>query len=121
MKLFSLKRKKQDPDFAFQIDDVFALKVDGVVVTGKVTSGILRCGDQVLCIPKDGNSFSCVIEGIEQPNPMRQGQYVHPSEARANGPCNGHYALRILGRDKSDFHPGDQLFPITYTPPQNNF
>lgn len=121
MKLFSLKRKKQDSDFAFQIDDVFALKVDGVVVVGKVTSGILHCGDQVICIPKAGDSFSCVIEGIEQPNPMRQGQYIHPNEARANGPCNGYYALRISERDKSDFHSGDQLFPITYAPTKNDF
>lgn len=44
MKLFSFGKEKKQEGFVFQIDDVFALKGDGVVVTGRVTEGVIRQG-----------------------------------------------------------------------------
>lgn len=116
MKLFSLGKKKQQAGFAFQIDDVFALKDGGVVVAGKVTEGVIHKGDRAVCVPGSGSSFLCAIEAIEQPNPGHRGQFLHPGEARADGPCGGHYALMIPGRDKSDFRPGDRLVPVGSVP-----
>ncbi len=116
MKLFSFGKQKQQADFAFQIDDVFALRDGGVVVTGQVTQGVLHQGDRAVCVPGAGTSFPCAIVAIEQPDPMRKGQYNHPKEARADGPCHGHYALHIPGRDRSDFRPGDRLVPMGSVP-----
>lgn len=111
MKLFSFGKEKKQESFEFQIDDVFALKESGVAAAGRVTRGVLHQGEQAVCVPKAGTSFLCMIERIEQPDPRHRGQYVHPKEARADGPCGGHYALMIPGRDKSDFHSGDRLVP----------
>lgn len=111
IKLFSLGKKKQQEGFIFQIDDVFALRDGGVVVTGQVIEGVVHQGDRVVCAPQAGSSFLCFVEAIEQPDPARRGQFVHPKEARADGPGGGHCALMIPGKDKSDFRPGDRLVP----------
>lgn len=116
MKLFSFKKTNQPAGFAFQIEDAFALKNGGVVVAGQITEGTLHQGDQAVCVPKNGNSFPCVIESIELPNPKCQGQYIHPKDARADGPWNGRCALMIPNRSKSDFHPGDRLVPAGSVP-----
>lgn len=116
MKLFSFGKQKQPSGFNFQIDQVFALRGGGVVVTGQVTEGILRQGDRAVCVPGAGSSFLCAIEAIEQPDPRRQGQYLHPGEARADGSFGGHYALHIPGRHTSDFRPGDRLVPVGFVP-----
>ena len=49
---------------------------------------------------------------IEQPDPARQGEYVHPEEARFDGPFGGHYAFRIPDRRREDFQPGGKLLPV---------
>ena len=116
MKLFSFGKEKKQEDFNFQIEDVFALKECGVVVAGRVTKGVLHQGQQAICVPQAGTSFLCIIERIEQPDPRYQGQYIHPKEARSDGPCGGHYALMIPGRTKSDFHSGDHLVPTGSVP-----
>ena len=116
MKLFSFGKEKKQEGFVFQIDDVFALKGDGVVVTGRVTEGVIRQGERAVCVPGAGTSFLCAIERMEQPDPRHQGQFLHPKEARADGPCGGHYALMIPGRDKSDFRFGDRLVPAGSVP-----
>ena len=116
MKLFSFGKEKKQEDFNFQIEDVFALKECGVVVAGRVTKGVLHQGQQAICVPQVGSSCLCIIERIEQPDPRYQGQYIHPKEARSDGPCGGHYALMIPGRNKSDFHSGDHLVPTGSVP-----
>lgn len=116
MKLFSFKKRNRQANFAFRIEDMFGLKNGGVVVAGKITEGVLHQGEQAACVPKTGNAFLCVIESIEMPDPHHQGQYIHPRDARADGPWSGLCALRIPGRSKSDFHPGDQLVPVGSVP-----
>lgn len=116
MKLFSFKKQNQQAGFAFQIEDMFALKNGGVVVAGQITEGALHQGEQAVCVPKTGNAFLCVIESIEMPDPHHPEQYIHPSDARANGPWSGRCALMIPNRSKSDFHPGDRLVPVGSVP-----
>lgn len=65
MKLFSFGKEKKQEGFVFQIDDVFALKGDGVVVTGRVTEGVIRQGERAVCVPGAGTSFLCAIERME--------------------------------------------------------
>lgn len=115
MKLFSSRKQKQQDGFAFLVKDMFDLRDGGVVVAGQVTEGIIHQGERAVCITGTGSSFACVIDAIEQPDPEHQGQTIHPEEARADGPFRGHYALRILGRNKSDFRPGDRLLSDTGT------
>ena len=111
MKLLSFRRQKQPADFVFQVEDVFALISGGVVVAGQVVKGVLRQGEQVVCVTKNGNSFSCMIEMIEQADLKRRGQFIHPKEVRTDGPHSGRCALKIPGWSKSDFSQGDKLIP----------
>ena len=110
MGLFSLGRKQADP-FVFLIEDAFALRSGGAAVAGRMLSGSLRQGAEVLCVPEEGPPFACLVETIEQPDPAKQGQYVHPKEARSDGPFGGHYALLIPNRRREDFQPGAKLRP----------
>ncbi len=112
MKLFSFKDKKKPSGFVFVIRDVFALIHGGVVVAGQVVEGTLCQGEQAVCVPETGKPFLCLIEAIEQPDLEHPGQYVHPRDARADGPCKGNYALKIPGKEKSDFCVGDRLVPV---------
>ena len=116
MRLFSFGKQKEQPGFSFRIEDVFALRDGGVVVAGQVTEGVIRQGDRAVCVPGAGSSFLCAIEGIEQPDPGHKGQYLHPNEARSDGPFGGHYALMIPGRHRSDFRSGDRLVPMGSVP-----
>lgn len=112
MKLCFDGDKKKQSGFVFVIRDVFALMHGGVVIAGQVVEGRLCQGDQAVCVPGAGKPFLCLIEAIEQPDPGHPGKYVHPGDARADGPCKGNYALKIPWRDKSDFCAGDRLVPV---------
>lgn len=116
MKLFSFKKQNHQAGFAFQIIDLFALKNGGVVVAGQITEGVLHQGEHAVCVPETGNTFPCVIESIEMPDPHHPEQTIHPREARADGPWSGLCALRIPDRAESDFHPGDRLVPVGSVP-----
>lgn len=111
MGLFSFRKKPAGP-FAFLIEDAFALRSGGAVVAGRMLSGSLRRGTEVLYVPVTGTPFVCLVEYIEQPNPARQGEYIHPEEARSDGPFGGHYAFRIPDRRREDFQPGGKLLPV---------
>ena len=111
MKLLSFGKQKQPADFVFQIEDMFALTTGGAVVAGHVVGGVLRQGESVLCVSETGNSFPCVIEMIELADPKRRGKFIHPKEVRAEGPEGTRCAVKIPGRGKSDFAPGDRLVP----------
>lgn len=116
MNVSSSKKQEQPEGFEFQIDDVFALKDGSAVVAGQVTKGVLRREERVVCAAQAGGSFLCFIEDIAQPVPGQRGQYLHPGEIRADGPGEGHCALRIPGKDKSYFRPGDRLVPVGAVP-----
>ena len=109
MKLFSFRNRKLEDGFAFVVKDRFVWSVGCVVVEEHVMEGMSHQCERAVCITGTGSSFACVIDAIEQPDPEHQGQTIHPEEARADGPFRGHYALRIPGRNKSDFRPGDRL------------
>lgn len=117
MGLFSFKKKKPPEGFAFLVEEVFSLREGGGVVTaGRVTEGVLPRGARAVCVPTAGENFLCAVEAIEQPDPGKKGRFLHPEEARADGPCGGRYALFIPGRHPSDFRPGDRLLPIGSVP-----
>ncbi|MCI8422944.1 MAG: hypothetical protein HFF50_05370 [Lawsonibacter sp.] len=107
MGLFGFGKKKAEP-FSFRIDDIFRIKGHGVVVTGQVTAGTVRAGDQVTCVTTDGQRFPCTIQQIEQPSKTPK-EFVQPDRASADGPFGGSYAFWVGDRDPRDFHPGDRL------------
>ena len=111
MGLFSFRKKPAGP-FEFVIEYAFALRSGGAAVAGRMLSGSLRQGAKVLCVSPEGASFVCQVQMIEQPDPARQGEYVHPEEARFDGPFGGHYAFRIPDRRREDFQPGGKLLPV---------
>ena len=76
MGLFSFRKKPAGP-FEFVIEDAFALRSGGAAVAGRMLSGSLRKGAKVLCVSPEGASFVCQVQMIEQPDPARQGEYVH--------------------------------------------
>ena len=53
-------------DFRIKIEDVFYIHGRGVVVTGRVESGEVKLGDQVILHRKDNSEILVVIKGIEQ-------------------------------------------------------
>ena len=111
MGLFGFGRKKpaNPGKFSFTIEDTFAMRAGGCVVAGQVTSGEVRKGEEVVCLPAQGGPFSCTIKEIEQPDPKSWKEYVHPDTAWADGPWEAHYSFLIPDRSKTDFHPGDRL------------
>ena len=116
MKQDSFENRKQPEGYEFLIETVSALRGGGVAVTGKVTGGVLRKGDRVVCVPGAGSSFLCAILDIAQPNPEQKRQYLCPDEVRAEEPGEGRCVLLIPGRDKADFRAGDRLVPVESVP-----
>jgi elongation factor Tu len=53
-----------DPAFRLTVQDVFTIKGRGTVVTGKIESGALNVGDEIL-ITRQGSSKKAVVTGIE--------------------------------------------------------
>jgi translation elongation factor EF-Tu-like GTPase len=52
--------------FRLVIEDVFAIKGRGTVVTGKIETGSVTVGQHVRCTSPDGlNSFETSVQGIE--------------------------------------------------------
>ncbi|WP_297870359.1 hypothetical protein [uncultured Oscillibacter sp.] len=100
---------REQEAFLFQIEDVFAMRDGSAVAAGQMVQGRLHRGSSVLCVPVQGQPFSCTVDAIEQPDPKSWGEFIHPDAAWADGPWNGHYSLHIPGRGKADFHPGDRL------------
>ena len=66
--MFSLidspKTKSRNDDFVFTVEDVFEIKGRGVVVTGKVESGMVSVGDNVAIIGED-KRIDTILTGIE--------------------------------------------------------
>lgn len=116
MKLFSFGKQKQQAEFLFRVEDSFSLRDGGVVVAGQVTRGVLRRGERAVCLPEGGSPFPCTIDAIEQPDPRNASRFLHPEEVRAGGPFQGHCALRIPGRTKGDFAPGDRIVSEGFPP-----
>ena len=103
------KKKPQGAEnFSFTIEDIFKIRGRGVVVTGRVTAGEVRKGDQVTCVTTDGRRFPCTIQAIEQPSKTPK-EFVQPGQASAGGPFGGSYAFWVGDRDSRDFRPGDRF------------
>ena len=81
--------------FEFAVDDVFSITGRGTVVTGRVTRGIVRVGDEVTISPSGINT---VVTGIEQ---FRKSlDYVQ----------EGDYAgILLRGITRDQIHRGDLL------------
>ena len=56
---------KKETIFAMYIDDSFTIQGRGLVLTGKVKSGVLNLGDEVSISDKNGNIVNIKINGIE--------------------------------------------------------
>ncbi len=53
-----------DPSFRMIVEDVFSIRNRGTVVTGKIETGTLKVGDEVVIRRKDGEKTTTVA-GIE--------------------------------------------------------
>jgi elongation factor Tu len=53
-----------DPSFRMTVEDVFSIRGRGTVVTGRIESGMLRVGDELLIYRGDA-SRTTVVNGIE--------------------------------------------------------
>ena len=53
-----------DPFFRMIVDDIFSIRNRGTVVTGKIETGTLRVGDQLVIRGKNGDKAT-VVTGIE--------------------------------------------------------
>ncbi|MDO4702609.1 hypothetical protein [Tannerella sp.] len=83
--------------FVYEIEDIFELKDNGVVVVGEVLDGKLKVGDKVNYYDSVGDKiFVCTISAIEQP------PQTGLKEASAEGERT-HYAFMIENKGKTDF------------------
>ena len=53
-----------DPIFRMTVEDVFAIRGRGIVVTGRIESGIIKVGDEIF-IQRAGISQKSIVTGIE--------------------------------------------------------
>lgn len=53
-----------DPTFRMTVEDVFSIRDRGTVVTGRIESGMLNAGDEIL-IQRQGSSRKTNVTGIE--------------------------------------------------------
>lgn len=86
-----------DSVFSMQIEDVFSIKGRGTVVTGKIDSGTIKLGDEVLIQSQRGERKTFVV-GIEMFRKMLD-------QAKAGD--NVGILLKDIG--KGDVQPGDVL------------
>ncbi|MFT3891009.1 MAG: EF-Tu/IF-2/RF-3 family GTPase [Anaerolineales bacterium] len=97
-----------DPAFRMTVQDVFSIKGRGTVVTGRIESGTLNVGDEILVQGKSG-SKTAMVNGIEMFRKVTD-------QARAGD--NVGILLRDIG--KEDIQQGDILtssnFEFTWKP-----
>jgi len=93
-----------DPSFHMIIEDVFMIRGRGTVVTGKIETGILRVGDQVVVKGSNGEKTTTVT-GIEA---------FRKTLDQANPGDNVGLLLKDL--TKQDVQHGDEILG-----PQNDF
>ena len=51
--------------FSMKCEDVFTIQGRGTVVTGRITSGEIHVGDEVLVMSKKGAPIKCAVIGVE--------------------------------------------------------
>ena len=54
-----------DPLFRMTVEDVFSIKGRGTVVTGKIETGTVKVGDEIVIQGKSGELKTTVFTGIE--------------------------------------------------------
>ena len=54
----------KDPTFRLTVQDVFAIRDRGTVVTGKIESGTIKTGDEINIL-QQGSAKKAVVTGIE--------------------------------------------------------
>jgi len=93
-----------DPSFHMTVEDVFKIRGRGTVVTGKIETGTLRVGDEVVIKGANGQKTT-TITGIE-------------SFRKALNQANPEDTVGLLLKDlsKQDVQHGDEIFGL-----QNDF
>ena len=93
-----------DPTFHMIVEDVFSIRNRGTVVTGKIETGILKVGDQVVIRGVNGEKTT-TVSGIE-------------SFRKALNQANPGDTVGLLLKDlsKQDIQHGDEILA-----PQNDF
>jgi elongation factor Tu len=86
-----------DPFFHMQVQDVFSIRNRSTVLTGKIDTGTLRTGDEVVIRSRNGDKRA-VVAGIEA---------FKKTLDQANA---GHTVGILLAEiSKADVQPGDEL------------
>jgi hypothetical protein len=86
-----------DGAFAMEVEDVFAIRGRGTVVTGRIASGTIRVGDP-LVIHREGTAIATRCTGVEM---------FRKKLDTAN--AGDHVGLLLEGVDRSHVGAGDQL------------
>ena len=86
-----------DPSFRMTVEDVFSIKGRGTVVTGKIETGTIKVGDEIVIQGKSGE-VKTVVTGVEMFRKMT---------AQANAGDNVGLLLKNIA--KPDVQQGDVL------------
>jgi selenocysteine-specific elongation factor len=81
--------------FEFLVDDVFYINDRGIVVTGKILSGSIKLGDNVIIFPE---GIGTIVTGIEQ--------FRKKLEFAQAGELVG---ISLAGINKKQIHKGNKL------------
>ena len=86
-----------DPFFHMQVQDVFSIRNRGTVLTGKIDTGTLRTGDEVVIRGGNGDKRA-LVTGIEA--------FKKTLDQASAGDTVGSLLEKLL---KADVQPGDEL------------
>ena len=93
-----VERNNDDIDGRFLIEDIFVISGRGLVVTGKMESGIFRVGELVKVRKADGRQLTTTIVGIEQ--------FRKTCNSIKTGDNAG---VMLQGLSRKDVQPGDYV------------
>ncbi|MFZ1042059.1 MAG: EF-Tu/IF-2/RF-3 family GTPase [Anaerolineales bacterium] len=88
-----------DPSFRMTVEDVFSIKGRGTVVTGKIETGTVKVGDEIVIQGKSGE-LKAVVTGVEM---------FRKTMNQANAGDNIGLLLKNIA--KPDVQQGDLLLP----------
>ena len=88
-----------DPSFRMTVEDVFSIKGRGTVVTGKIESGTVKVGDEIVIQGKSGE-VKTTVTGIEM---FRK--------AMSQASAGDNVGLLLKNIAKPDVQRGDVLLP----------
>ena len=88
-----------DPSFRMTVEDVFSIKGRGTVVTGKIETGTIKVGDEIVIQGKSGE-VKTTVTGVEMFRKMT-----------AQASAGDNVGLLLKNIAKPDVQPGDVLLP----------